>query len=130
MPEEGPQEKHTIDAITLAATAARLAEEKKAEGIEVIQVRDQLKVADYFVVCGALNRTHARAIQNELHVRLKAMGEIHKPVEGVDVSWWIVLDYDDVVVHVLQPEAREFYDLEQLYGECPRIDWESIEVSA
>ncbi|MAB80157.1 MAG: ribosome silencing factor [Planctomycetes bacterium] len=130
MSEEGPQEKHTIDAITLAATAARLAEEKKAEGIEVIQVRDQLKVADYFVVCGALNRAHARAIQNELHVRLKAMGETHKPVEGMDVSWWIVLDYDDVVVHVLQPEAREFYDLEQLYGECPRIDWESIEVSA
>lgn len=89
-----------------------------------------MKVADYFVVCGGLNRQHVRAIQNELHVRLKAMGENHKPIEGVEVSWWIVLDYGDVVVHILQPEAREFYDIEALYGECPRVDWQSVEVPA
>jgi len=129
-PRDRPQEYHAIEAITLAAIAARIAEEKKAERIEVIEVRDQLKVADYFVLCGGLNRTHVRAIQNELHVRLKAIGETHKPIEGVEVSWWIVLDYGDVVVHILQPEARQFYDIEALYGECPRVDWQSIEVPA
>ena len=76
------------------------------------------------------NRTHVRALQNELHVRLKSLGETHKPVEGADLGWWIVLDYGDVVVHILQPEAREFYDLEHLYGDCPTMDWQSTEASA
>ena len=63
-------------------------------------------------------------------MRLKSLGETHKPVEGSDLGWWIVLDYGNVVVHILQPEAREFYDLENLYGDCPSLDWESTEVSA
>ena len=89
---------------------------------------DRLKVADYFVVMTGQNRAHVRALYNELHVRLKAAGETHRPAEGADLGWWTVLDYVDVVVHVFQHEAREFYDLEHLYADCPRIDWQSIEV--
>ncbi len=85
---------------------------------------ERLKVADYFVLVTGQNRTHVRAIFSELHVRLKAVGERHQPVEGADLGWWVVLDYGDVVVHVMQPEAREFYDLDRLYGDCPRVeDW-------
>lgn len=91
---------------------------------------EQLKVADYFVIIGGQNRTHVRAIVNELHVRLKAAGEQHQPMEGAQLGWWVVLDYGDVVVHVLQPEAREFYDLEHLYGECPKLDWQTVELPA
>ncbi len=88
---------------------------------------ERLKVADYFVVITGQNRPHVRALYNELHVRLKAMGERHQPVEGADLSWWIVLDFGDVVVHLMQPEAREFYDLDRLYGDCPRLeDWASF----
>ena len=89
---------------------------------------EQLKVADYFVLVTGKNRPHVRAIYDELHVRLKAAGERHRPVEGADLGWWVVLDYGDVVVHVFQDEARSFYDLERLYSECPTVDWESIEV--
>jgi len=90
-------------------------------------VSERLKVADYFVVITGQNRPHVRALYNELHVRLKAMGERHQPVEGADLSWWIVLDFGDVVVHLMQPEAREFYDLDRLYGDCPRLeDWASL----
>ncbi len=117
-----------IDAKILAATAATLADEKKAENIEVIAVDEQLKVADYFVVVTGQNRNHVRAIFNELHVRLKSMGEQHRPVEGADLGWWIVLDYGDVVVHVFQEEAREFYALESLYNECERVDWQAIDL--
>ncbi len=83
-------------------------------------------MADYFVVITAQNRTHCRSLYNELHVRLKAAGERHRPVEGADLGWWIVLDYGDVVVHLLQEEAREYYGLDKLYQECPTVDWQAM----
>jgi len=123
------QELHTIDTKTLAATAARLADEKKAEDVQVIAVADRLKVADYFVIATGLNRNHVRAIYNELHVSLKALGEQHRPVEGADLGWWVVMDYGDVVVHLLQPEARDFYDLEHLYEDAEQLDWRAVETA-
>lgn len=116
-----------IEPLNLALAAARLADEKKAEDVQIIAVEDRLKVADYFVLMTGQNRAHVRALYNELHVRLKAAGETHRPVEGADLGWWTVLDYGDVVVHVFQPEAREFYDLEHLYQDCRRVDWQSME---
>ena len=124
-----PARRHSpIESKTLAALAAHLSEEKKALDVRVYDVAERLKVADYFVIVTGQNRTHVRALFNELHVRLKALGEVHKPVQGVDLGWWIVLDYLDVVVHVMQPDAREFYDLDRLYGDCPLLDWKSIEL--
>ena len=117
----------TIEAKTLAASAAQLADEKKADDIRVIAVAKQLNVADYFVLVTGQNRNHVRAIYNELHVRLKAAGEQHRPVEGADLSWWIVMDYGDVVVHILQEEARGFYDIERLYSDCEELDWAGID---
>jgi len=91
-------------------------------------VSEHLRVADYFVVVTAQNRPHVRALVTELHVRLKAAGEKHTPTEGGDLGWWVVLDYGDVVVHVMQKEAREFYDLEHLYADAPRLDWKTVEL--
>ncbi len=88
---------------------------------------DRLGITDYFVVCTGQNRTHVRALYNEVHVRLKGLGEKHRPVEGADLGWWVVVDYLDVVVHILQPDARAYYDLDRLYGDCPRLDWASLQ---
>ncbi|MEW6072061.1 MAG: ribosome silencing factor [Planctomycetota bacterium] len=116
-----------IDSKILAAAAARLADEKKAEDILIVDVSERLKVADYFVIVTGQSRTHVRALVDELHVRMKAAGERHLPVEGAALGWWVVLDYGDVVIHVMQPEAREFYDLDRLYGDCPHLeDWASL----
>lgn len=95
----------------------------------MIAVSDRLKVADYFVLATGQNRNHVRAIYDELHVRLKAAGERHRPVEGAELGWWIVMDYGDVVVHVLQPEAREYYGLERLYSDAERLDWRAVPVA-
>ncbi|QDU68665.1 RsfS/YbeB/iojap family protein [Engelhardtia mirabilis] len=111
-----------IDAKQLAVVAARIADEKKGEEIQVIEVGDQLKVADYFVIVSGTSRAHVRALYNDLHVRLKAAGHQHPRPEGVELGWWVVLDYGDVVVHILQPEAREYYDIERLYSDCPRVE--------
>lgn len=76
-----------------------------------------------------LNRNHVRSLANELHVRAKAMGVLHRRLEGEGLYWWVVMDFGDVVVHVLQPEARSYYEIEHLYADCARLKWESIPVS-
>lgn len=96
----------------------------------MISVQERLGLADYFVLVTGLNRTHVRALQNELHVKLKVLGERHLPIEGAELSWWVVMDFGDVVVHLLQPEARSYYELERLYAGCPLLDWASIEPAA
>lgn len=129
-PPKHRAEKHTIEPQVLAALAARLAESKKGVDIRVYDVSEHIKVADYFVLVSGSSRPQVKAIHDEVHIRLKALGERHSRVEGTDLGWWILLDYADVVVHVLQPEAREYYALDQLYGECPELDWKKIEVPA
>ncbi|MEZ5979240.1 MAG: ribosome silencing factor [Planctomycetota bacterium] len=122
-PQEAP-----IEAKELAAAAAQIVDSKRAEDVEVIHVADQLKVADYFVVATGTSRAHVKALYDELHVRLKAAGHRHAPAEGGELGWWIVMDFGDVIVHLLQPQAREYYDLERLYADCPRLDWHGVKV--
>ncbi|MDP6369343.1 MAG: ribosome silencing factor [Planctomycetota bacterium] len=111
----------------LAAAAAQLADAKKGCDIRAYDVSEHIRVADYFLVITGTSRPHVKALQNELHVRLKALGE--QPItEGAALGWWILIDFGDVVVHILQEEAREYYDLDHLYGECPQLDWRAIEV--
>ncbi len=69
-----------------------------------------------------------RALQNELHVRAKALGTRHHPAEGANLHWWVVMDFGNVVVHLLQPEARAYYDLDRLYTDCKELDWEAVAV--
>ena len=83
---------------------------------------EHLRVADYFVVITGHSRPHVKAIYDEIHVQLKALGEKHSKTEGTDLGWWVLVDYVDVVIHVLQPEAREYYDLDGLYAQCPRLE--------
>lgn len=74
----------------------------------------------------ATSKPHAKALFNEIHVGLKALGERHLPAEGADLGWWVLLDYGDVVVHVMQAAARTYYDLDNLYGECPELAWRDV----
>lgn len=83
-------------------------------------------VCDYVVLITGLSRPQVRAISNEIHVRLKAQGESHGRAEGMDLGWWVLMDYGTVVVHVMQPEAREYYDLDGLFSEAEEIAWGSM----
>ena len=112
-----------IESKKLAVWAATLADQKKAQNIAVLDVSEHLKVVDWFVLLTCTSRPHVKAVSQEIHVRLKEGGEVHRPQEGDDLRWWTLLDYGDVVVHVLQQDAREYYDLDRLYKECPRLDW-------
>ena len=80
------------------------------------------------MVATGLSRTHVKAMGQEVHARLKVLGESHAKTEGMDLGWWILLDYVDVVVHLLQTDARAYYDLDGLYAECPQLDWTAVEL--
>ena len=96
----------------------------------VYDVAEHLRVADYFVLVTGVSRPHVKALASEIHVKLKAAGETHSRTEGGDLRWWVLLDYGDVVVHLLQKDAREYYDLDRLYQDCERLDWQAVELPA
>jgi len=125
-----PRRSPPIESKVLVATLARWCQEKKAEQVRAYAVGQRLGVSDYFLLVTGLNKTHVRALQNEMHVRAKALGMQHHPAEGANLHWWVVMDFGNVVVHILQPEARAFYDLDRLYTDCKELEWEAVAVPA
>lgn len=96
--------------------------------IRVLEVTGYSRVGDYFVVVTGLSRPQVKAIYNDIHVKLKALGQHHGRAEGHDLGWWVLMDYGSVVVHVMQPEAREYYDIDGLYSEAAEIDWRKVDL--
>lgn len=107
----------------LALIAARAADEKKATDIMVQDVRDVVSITDYFVIATAANNRQVEAIIDEIEKAERELGGI-KPIhrEGTDDGRWALLDYGDFVVHIFQPEARDYYRLEALWNDAPIID--------
>jgi ribosome-associated protein len=104
----------------LARAIAGFAEEKKAIDIVELDLRGVLGYTDYFVVCSGNTERQTKAIHDGVHLGMKQeYGLLPRRVEGVGESRWILMDYLDVVVHVFTPETRDFYRLEQLWGEVP-----------
>ena len=114
-------------AITPRATAkeaARIADELKAHNIVVLDVRKLCEITDFLVICTGDNRRQLRAIRNRASADFKHLGLHVSRAEGEDESSWILLDLADVVVHIFDAEARDFYDLELLWGDAPKVKWD------
>ena len=104
----------------LAAAIAELAGEPKALDIVELDLRGILGYTDYFVICSGRTERQTKAIHDSIHLGLKQRhGILPRRVEGLGQSDWILMDYLDVVVHVFTPDTREYYRLEQLWGEAP-----------
>jgi ribosome-associated protein len=105
----------------LAALIAVYAGDAKAIDPVELDLRDVLAYTDYFVICTGNTDRQTKAIHDRIHEGLKKEhGLLPRRVEGLGEPRWILMDYLDVVVHVFTPEAREFYRLEQLWGEAPK----------
>lgn len=106
-----------------ALLAADAAADKKATDIVALDVAQLLVVTDYFIICTGNTTIQVKAIADEIEERLRAEAGI-KPLgrEGFDEAKWILLDFGDLVVHVFQPEEREFYRLEKLWSDAPRLE--------
>ena len=109
------------DGAVLARWAADYAADVKALGIIELDLRSVLDYTDYFVICSGGTDRQTKAIHDRIHERTKKRhGILPRRVEGLREARWILMDYLDVVVHVFTPEARDFYRLEQLWGEAPK----------
>ncbi len=105
------------ESLSRALRAAEAAESKRAEGVVVLDLREQTLVTDYFIICTGTSRVQIRAIVDGVADAL-AGGDARAVREGVEAAQWVLLDYGDVVVHVFGPEARAFYRLEKLWSDA------------
>ncbi|MFH1377328.1 MAG: ribosome silencing factor [Planctomycetota bacterium] len=110
------------DGIKIAQMAAWVGDEKRAENIAIYDVRGYSDLCDYLVLMTVDSRAQANSIINDLQRRARTIHH-EKPlaVEGSRESRWFVLDYIDVIVHIFSPDAREFYNLEGLWGDAPTV---------
>ena len=116
-------------AVELALAAAQAAADKLARDIVVLDVSEQLVITDLFVICSAPNERQVAAIVNEVEGRLRDLGAKPLRREGEREARWVLLDFVDVVVHVLHTEEREFYSLERLWKDCPRVPFTDADES-
>jgi ribosome-associated protein len=129
MAEEIPNAQQTNDDadVTLALLAARTADAKKGTDLtdlKDVEVGEVLAIAGYFVVCSASNPRLVRSIADDIERAVKQeLGRPPMRQEGRAEQQWILIDYGDVIVHVFHEEQREFYEIERLYLDVPRIDW-------
>ncbi len=110
---ENQQLVNTIDAML----------DTKAEKIEVFYTGSNSPVADWVVICEATNYTHVRAVADAVKQRIKDDNNLRPAgLEGHEQRRWVLLDYFDIIVHIMLPELREYYKLEDLFGEAEKFD--------
>jgi ribosome-associated protein len=93
-------------------------------------LREISTFTDFFVICSGTSEPHLKAIAAEIENRIRENHGKRATMDGFPVSRWIVLDYMQVIVHVFHREKREFYSLEDLWGDAPRLRWESGDVAS
>lgn len=117
-----------VESARMAREAALIAEDKKARDVKILDIRSITTVADYFVICSGSSATHVKAIADHVEEKLAALGFAVHHVEGYQNGRWILLDYGDVVVHVMQEQEREFYNLERLWGDAQEVAFSEASV--
>ena len=112
------------DALERALLCAQVAEDNKGRDIVVLDMRPITPLYDYFVLVTGVSRRQIHTIAEEVDAAMHREGDARLSIEGYDASKWVVQDYGDVVVHVFDPAAREFYALEELWADAGQVDWE------
>lgn len=114
---------HAQDTLAPEALANRIAEiatDKKAADVRILDLRGIVAYTDFFVICSGNTERQTKAIHDAIHEELKKEHHLlPRRVEGDREARWVLMDYLDAVVHIFTPEAREYYRLEQLWGEAP-----------
>lgn len=111
-----------MEDLKLARACAEFADDKKAENIRILDLRGLSPVTDYFVLCSAMSAPQLRAVRDHIEDEMKEKHR-ERPLyrDGSYDSQWMILDYGNVMVHILAPEKREYYALEELWGDAPEL---------
>ncbi len=124
-PVSAPQSPSPLSsALHRACLAARVAADNKGRDILVLDMRSCTPLFDFFVIATGASRRQIHTLAEETDAALRAEGDTRLGIEGYEASKWIVQDYGDVVIHVFDPDTREYYKLEELWADAARVDWE------
>lgn len=108
----------------LAIACARAADEIQAENIQILEVKGLSTLTDFLVICTGNSMPHLKAVIRDIELKVREEnGAEPLQVEGKSHSRWVVLDYVDVMIHVMLEDAREMYALEDLWGDAKEVVW-------
>jgi ribosome-associated protein len=113
-----------FDVHEMARQCARLADDRKARDIVILDVEEMLFITSCFVIATGQSRKQLQAIADSIHKEMKKRGYTRLGLEGYDDGQWVLLDYGDVIVQLLDEESRARYNLELIWGDAPRVAWE------
>ncbi|HEY2785819.1 MAG TPA: ribosome silencing factor [Fimbriiglobus sp.] len=116
---------HLPPAIARAALAAKVAADNKGQNVVVLDMRGVTRLYDYFVIATGSSRRQIHAIAEDVDAALRGVGDSRMGIEGYEASKWVVQDYGDVAVHVFDQDTRDYYSLEDLWADAPKVDWEA-----
>ena len=108
----------------IAEIGARAALDRKANNVVVLDLRGLSSVTDFFVIGTGSSDRQMRSVAEELAEQGQSVGQRVWHTEGLETGQWIVLDFVDVVVHLFDQERRHYYDLELIWGDAPRVNWQ------
>ena len=108
-----------------AKNIAKILDKKKAIDIIGIETKELTVMSDYFIIASGTSNTHVRALADEVDDEMKKLGVEVDHIEG-RATGWILLDYNDVLVHVFQPESRQYYNIERLWNDAARSDLSDV----
>jgi ribosome-associated protein len=111
-------------ALHRACVAARTAADNKGRDILVLDMRSCTPLFDYFIISTGTSRRQIHTLAEETDAALRAEGDTRHGIEGYEASKWIVQDYGDIMVHVFDPDTRDYYKLEELWADAKKVDWE------
>lgn len=116
---------YDVSSKDFAVEIARIADEKKSDEVLVLHVGEVLGITEYFVLSGASNPRLVGAIADEVTSQMRERyGRSPIRTEGIREQMWVLVDYGDVVVHVFAEETRRFYEIERLYKDVPKVEWQ------
>jgi ribosome-associated protein len=104
------------------ALSSRAAADKKALDVVVLDMHEASSITDYFLICSGGSARQVQAIADAIEEQMRRLGVASLGLEGYRDARWILMDYGDVIVHVFAQDTRDFYDLERLWANAPKID--------
>jgi ribosome-associated protein len=119
----GAKKREASDPVHLVERVVSLAQDRKALDLVALDLRGISSAADFFLIATGMSDVHVRAVAEHIADELRKEGVRPGLMEGTSTGRWVLIDYIDVVVHVFHPEAREFYQLEELWGDAPRREF-------
>jgi ribosome-associated protein len=95
---------------------------RKAKDLIILNVKELSSFADYFIICSGTSDRQVQAIAESIQENLKENGILPLGVEGERIGKWVLMDYEDIIVHIFYEPIREFYDIERLWADAPRME--------